>query len=66
VYLNYFDQSMLEFRNRGGIATNKDKILFIFMIVLAVLSNAVAIYSDAYALFKKNASPREWFLVACS
>lgn len=44
--------------NRHGIATKKDKILCIFMIVLAVFSNLVAIYSDAYALFKKKESPR--------
>lgn len=47
------------FRDRHSIATKKDKILCIFMIVLAVFSNVVAIYSDAFALFKKNASPRE-------
>lgn len=41
-----------------GIATKKDKILCIFMIVLAVFSNVVAIYSDTYALFKKNGSPQ--------
>lgn len=41
-----------------GIATKKDKILCIFMIVLAVFSNVVAIYSDAYALFRKNGSPQ--------
>jgi sodium-coupled neutral amino acid transporter 2 len=29
------------------------------MIALAVFSNGVAIYSDAYALIKKNPSPRE-------
>ncbi|KAL9323598.1 hypothetical protein ACSQ67_008455 [Phaseolus vulgaris] len=40
--------------DRHKIATKKDKILSVFMIVLAVLSNAVAIYSDAYALIKKN------------
>lgn len=46
-------------RDRHNIATKKDKILCIFMIVLAVFSNLVAIYSDAYALIKKNSSPRE-------
>lgn len=48
------------FRDRYGISTKRDRILCIFMIVLAVFSNIVAIYSDAYALFKKNASPRAW------
>ncbi|KAF3329488.1 putative sodium-coupled neutral amino acid transporter 6 [Carex littledalei] len=37
-----------------GIASKKDKILSIFMIVLAVLANAVALYSDAYAIFRKK------------
>ncbi|KAE9449397.1 hypothetical protein C3L33_18702, partial [Rhododendron williamsianum] len=46
------------FRDRHGIASNKDKILCIIMIVLALFSNLVAIYSDAYALFK-NVSPRK-------
>ncbi|KAK2968613.1 hypothetical protein RJ640_028260 [Escallonia rubra] len=45
--------------DRHGIATKKDKILCIFMIVLAVFSNLVAIYSDAYALFKKGESKHE-------
>ncbi|KAM7516660.1 hypothetical protein LguiA_006243 [Lonicera macranthoides] len=45
--------------DRHGIATKKDKILCIFMIVLAVFSNVIAIYSDTYALFKKTDSPRE-------
>lgn len=46
-------------RDRYGIATKRDKILSIFMIVLAVFSNLVAIYSDAYALLKKNPSHNE-------
>lgn len=46
--------------DRYGIATKKDKILCVFMIALAIFSNLVAIYSDAYALFKKSAtSPSE-------
>ncbi|RVX06474.1 Amino acid transporter AVT6A [Vitis vinifera] len=45
--------------DRHSIATKKDKILASFMIALAVFSNLVAIYSDAYALFKKNSSRRE-------
>ncbi|KAI3696188.1 hypothetical protein L1987_79198 [Smallanthus sonchifolius] len=41
-----------------GIATKGDKIMAVLMIGLAVFANAIAIYSDAYALFKKNPSPR--------
>lgn len=46
------------FRDVHGIATKGDKMLAVLMIGLAVFANAVAIYSDAYALFKKNPSPR--------
>lgn len=49
----------LRFRDTHGLATKKDKILSIFMIVLAMFSKVVAIYSDAYSLIKKNKeSPR--------
>lgn len=46
-------------RDSHGIATRWDKILSVFMIVLAVLSNAIAIYSDADSMFHKGgSSPR--------
>ncbi|KAL4185649.1 hypothetical protein AMTRI_Chr10g231770 [Amborella trichopoda] len=38
-------------KDRHGIATKKDSILGIFMVVLAIFSSALAIYSDAYSLF---------------
>ncbi|CAH8277465.1 unnamed protein product [Arabidopsis lyrata] len=41
-------------KDRHNQATKRDKTIAICMIVLAVFSNAIAIYSDAYALFKKN------------
>ncbi|KAI5665780.1 hypothetical protein M9H77_15633 [Catharanthus roseus] len=59
VCIGFIFPAAITLRDRYGIATKRDKILCIFMIVLAVFSNAVAIYSDAYALFKKNASPSE-------
>ncbi|KAF3443975.1 hypothetical protein FNV43_RR13665 [Rhamnella rubrinervis] len=59
VCLGFIFPAAITLRDRHNIATKKDKILCVFMIVLAVFSNLVAIYSDAYALFKKNASPRE-------
>uniref|UniRef100_A0A2P2KSL8 Uncharacterized protein MANES_01G105000 n=1 Tax=Rhizophora mucronata TaxID=61149 RepID=A0A2P2KSL8_RHIMU len=58
VCLGFIFPASITLRNRQHIATKKDKILCIFMIVLAVFSNIVAIYSDAYALFQKNPSPR--------
>lgn len=59
VCLGFIFPASITLRNHHNIATKKDKILCIFMIVLAVFSNLVAIYSDAYALIKKNSSPRE-------
>ncbi|KVH92615.1 Amino acid transporter, transmembrane [Cynara cardunculus var. scolymus] len=47
------------FQDRYGISSKKDKILCVFMIVLAVFSNVVAVYSDALTLFKKNGATRE-------
>ncbi|KAF7129614.1 hypothetical protein RHSIM_Rhsim10G0060600 [Rhododendron simsii] len=58
VCIGFIFPAAITVRDRHGIATNKDKILCIIMIVLALFSNLVAIYSDAYALFK-NVSPRE-------
>ncbi|MCL8600386.1 amino acid transporter [Proteus mirabilis] len=59
VCLGFIFPASITLKDRHGIATRKDKILCIIMIVLAVFSNVVAIYSDAYALFKKGSSPRE-------
>jgi sodium-coupled neutral amino acid transporter 2 len=41
-------------RDSYGIATKRDKILAVTMIVLAVLSNSVALYSDAMNIFRKK------------
>ncbi|CAL1408497.1 unnamed protein product [Linum trigynum] len=57
VCLGFIFPASITLRDRHYIATSKDKMLCVFMIVLAVLSNGVAIYSDAYALIKKNSSP---------
>ncbi|KAK9924812.1 hypothetical protein M0R45_033161 [Rubus argutus] len=61
VCLGFIFPAAITLKDRHNIATKKDKILSIVMIVLAVFSNVVAIYSDAYALFKnaKIPSPRE-------
>ncbi|KAG9159798.1 hypothetical protein Leryth_007809 [Lithospermum erythrorhizon] len=59
VCIGFIFPAAITLRDKYGIATRKDKILCIFMIVLAVFSNLVAIYSDAYSLIKKNSSPRE-------
>ncbi|CAH9096496.1 unnamed protein product [Cuscuta epithymum] len=57
VSLAFILPAAIALKNVPGIATKEDKILSIFMIVLAVASNAVAIYSDAYAVFNTNSSP---------
>lgn len=51
------------FRDPHAIATKKDKILSVFMVALAVFSNMVAIYSDAYTILKKNVNTNAWFLL---
>lgn len=37
-------------KDRHGIATRKDRIFSVFIIILAVFANAVALYSNAYSL----------------
>ncbi|CAA2999271.1 amino acid transporter AVT6A-like [Olea europaea var. sylvestris] len=59
VCIGFIFPAAVALRDRYGIATKRDKILCIFMIVLAIFSSAVAIYSDTYALFKKNPTQRE-------
>ncbi|XP_074308377.1 amino acid transporter AVT6A-like [Silene latifolia] len=59
VCLGFIFPASITLRDRYGIATTKEKMLAIMMIVLAVFSNVVAIYSDAYALFKKNGVPSD-------
>ncbi|XP_074285184.1 amino acid transporter AVT6A-like [Silene latifolia] len=59
VCLGYIFPASITLRDRYGITTTKEKSLAILMIVLAVFSNVVAVYSDAYAMFKKNTGPSE-------
>ncbi|GMP28554.1 hypothetical protein CsSME_00004051 [Camellia sinensis var. sinensis] len=59
VCIGFIFPAAITLKDCHGIATKKDKILCVFMIGLAVFSNLVAIYCDAFALLKKNASPRE-------
>ncbi|GAB2297112.1 Amino acid transporter avt6a [Dionaea muscipula] len=57
VCLGFIFPAAIALRDPRGIATKKDKILSRLMIGLAVVSNIVAIYSDAYTLiFRKNAA----------
>ncbi|KEH25199.1 putative amino acid transporter, transmembrane domain-containing protein [Medicago truncatula] len=54
VCVGFVFPAAITLRDRYNIATKTDKILAVLMIVLAVFSNAVAIYSDASALINKN------------
>ncbi|XP_008788968.2 amino acid transporter AVT6A [Phoenix dactylifera] len=56
VCIGFIFPAAITLRDPHGIATKWDKILSVFMIILAVLSNAIAVYSDAYSLFKKDKS----------
>lgn len=59
VCLGFIFPAAIALRDVHGIATKKDKVWSVFMIGLAVFANMVAIYSDAHALFNKNANPRQ-------
>ncbi|XP_054810594.1 amino acid transporter AVT6A-like [Prosopis cineraria] len=59
VCLGFIFPAVIALRDPNGIATKKDKVLSIVMIVLAVFSNVVAIYSNVNAIFSKNADPHE-------
>ena len=41
-------------RDPHGIATRRDKIISIVMIILAIFANAVAVSSDVYSIFHKS------------
>ncbi|KAJ0492651.1 putative amino acid transporter, transmembrane domain-containing protein [Helianthus annuus] len=58
VCIGFIFPASVAIRDVYGISTKGDKILAVLMICLAVFANVVAIYSDAYALFKRNPSPR--------
>ncbi|KAG2661229.1 amino acid transporter AVT6A-like [Panicum virgatum] len=47
VCVAYIFPAAITLRDRHGIARKRDKLLAVFMIVLAVVANAVAVYSDA-------------------
>ncbi|XP_043715370.1 amino acid transporter AVT6A-like [Telopea speciosissima] len=57
VFIGFIFPATIVLKDPHGIATKKDKILSVFMIVLALFTNMVAIYSDAYSLIKKNLAP---------
>ncbi|GMI73433.1 hypothetical protein like AT3G30390 [Hibiscus trionum] len=54
VCLGFIFPAAVTLRDRHAISTKKDRVLAIVMIVLAVFTNLVAIYSNALAFFEKN------------
>lgn len=54
VLIGFIFPAMVILRDPYGIATKRDKILAVTMIVLAVLSNSVALYSDAMNIFRRK------------
>uniref|UniRef100_A0A8R7QUI0 Amino acid transporter transmembrane domain-containing protein n=2 Tax=Triticum urartu TaxID=4572 RepID=A0A8R7QUI0_TRIUA len=50
VSIAYIFPAGMALRDRHGIAKKRDKVLALFMIVIAAVSNGVAVYSDASSL----------------
>ncbi|KAF2282943.1 hypothetical protein GH714_043260 [Hevea brasiliensis] len=59
VCIGFIFPAAIALRDPHLVASKMDKIVSVFMIFLALFSSSVAIYSDAYALFRKNPSPGE-------
>ncbi|XP_065879799.1 amino acid transporter AVT6A-like [Euphorbia lathyris] len=59
ICLGFIFPAAIALRDSNSVASKKDKIVSLFMIFLALFSSLVAIYSDAYALFRKSPSPRQ-------
>ncbi|XP_047983461.1 amino acid transporter AVT6A-like [Salvia hispanica] len=57
VCIGFIFPAIIVLRDVHGITTWKQKTLAVFMVGLAVFASLVAIYSDAYAIFKRNAAP---------
>ncbi|TVU32883.1 hypothetical protein EJB05_24646 [Eragrostis curvula] len=54
VLIGFIFPAMIILRDPYDIATKRDKVLSVTMIVLAVVSNAVALYSDALNIFYRK------------
>ncbi|KAK6133780.1 hypothetical protein DH2020_032491 [Rehmannia glutinosa] len=57
VCIGFIFPALIALRDSHGVTCRKEKILAVFMVGLAVFASLVAIYSDAYAIFSRNASP---------
>ncbi|GJN38885.1 hypothetical protein PR202_gb27964 [Eleusine coracana subsp. coracana] len=54
VLIGFIFPAMIILRDPYAVATKRDKILGVTMIVLAIVSNAVALYSDTINIFRKK------------
>jgi sodium-coupled neutral amino acid transporter 2 len=54
VLIGFIFPAMIILRDPYGVSTNRDKILAVTMIVLAVVSNSVALYSDTLNIFYRK------------
>ncbi|WCJ35757.1 Transmembrane amino acid transporter family protein [Euphorbia peplus] len=59
ISLGFIFPAAIALRDSNSLASKKDKTVSLFMIFLAMFSSLVAIYSDAYSLFRKSPSPSE-------
>ncbi|CAM0914151.1 unnamed protein product [Alopecurus aequalis] len=59
VCIAFIFPAAITLRDPHSIAEKWDKILAVFMIVVAVTSNVVAVYSDAYSIFHKTSAPSQ-------
>ncbi|TVU11655.1 hypothetical protein EJB05_45252 [Eragrostis curvula] len=57
VCIGFIFPAAITLRDRHSIAKKWDKFLAVIMIVLAVVSNVIAVYSDAYKMFHKKSAP---------
>ncbi|KAK3128967.1 hypothetical protein QOZ80_6BG0469140 [Eleusine coracana subsp. coracana] len=57
VCFEFIFPAAITLRDPHSIAKKWDKILAVIMIVLAVVSNVVAVYSDTYKMFHKESAP---------
>jgi len=54
VLIGFIFPAMIILRDPYGVSTKRDKVLAVTMIVLAVVSNSVALYSDALNIFYRK------------
>lgn len=54
LFYSIYSDLLYFYRDPCGVSTKRDKVLAVTMIVLAVVSNCVALYSDAFNIFYRK------------